>query len=117
MRSPDEHKRRRKPDLKPYTSASDERLHVCCIKCKIDFLSHTCTLLLMQWLETDFLGYLKEWEDSVNARTDVPDAQKPMMLLSRETIEGLHITGNNTLSLEHHGFLCLLFNLFSQVIC
>lgn len=49
----------------------------------------------MQWLETDFLGYLKEWEDCVNARTDVPDAQKPMMLLSRETIEGLHITGNN----------------------
>ena len=28
VRSPDEHKRRRKPDLKPYTSASDERLHV-----------------------------------------------------------------------------------------
>ena len=51
--------------------------------------------VLMQWLERDFLGYLKEWEDCVNARTDVPDAQKPMMLLSRETMEGLHITGNN----------------------
>ena len=31
VRSPDEHKRQRKPDLKPYTSASDERLCVRCI--------------------------------------------------------------------------------------
>lgn len=47
----------------------------------------------MQWLENDFLGYLKEWKDSVDARTDVPKAEKPTMLLSRETQEGLHITG------------------------
>ena len=48
---------------------------------------------VLQWLEKDFLGYLKKWEDSVSARDDVTAAQKPRMLLSKETREGLHITG------------------------
>ena len=47
----------------------------------------------LQWLENDFLGYLKEWKDSVAARDDVTKAQKPRMCLSKETLEGLHITG------------------------
>ncbi len=50
-------------------------------------------LIMLQWLEKDFLGYLKEWEDSVETRTDVPKAEKPTMLLSRATREGLRITG------------------------
>jgi hypothetical protein len=48
---------------------------------------------VFQWLEKDFLGYLKEWNDSVKARSDFSDAEKTKMLLSRETLEGLHITG------------------------
>ena len=41
----------------------------------------------------DFLGYLKQWEESVQARRDVADSGKTKMLLSRETLEGLYITG------------------------
>ncbi len=47
----------------------------------------------LQWLENDFLGYLKEWEDNVSSRIGAEDTDKTTMLLSRETIEGLHITG------------------------
>ena len=49
--------------------------------------------LLLQWLQKDFLGYLKEWRASVDARKDITDAERPTMCLSRETLEGLHITG------------------------
>ena len=47
----------------------------------------------MQWLESKFLGYLKEWQDSVKLREGFTDGEKAMMLLSQETLEGLHITG------------------------
>ena len=43
------------------------------------------------------MGYLDEWEKSVNARQGFTDAEKAMMLLSRETIEGLQMTGMNYL--------------------
>ena len=49
----------------------------------------------LQWLESDFLGYLKEWETSVKGREGFTGAQKATMMLSRETLEGLHITGKN----------------------
>lgn len=48
----------------------------------------------MQWLEHNLLGYLKEWEESVDKCTlDVPIAERPTMLLSKETREGINITG------------------------
>lgn len=48
----------------------------------------------MQWLEDNFLGYLQEWEDSVESRNSKEDDKdNSTMLLSRETIEGLRITG------------------------
>ena len=47
----------------------------------------------LQWLEEDFLGYLKEWEKSVKGRKGFNDAEKNMMMLSQETLEGLQITG------------------------
>ena len=73
----------------------------------------------MQWLKTDFLGYLKEWEDCVNAHTDVPDARRPMMLLSRETIEELYITGNNNNVYTVYGnlWLFMLAIQFIHSIC
>ncbi len=47
----------------------------------------------VQWLEKDFLGYLAEWKASVDSRTGISDGDKARMCLSRETLEGLHITG------------------------
>lgn len=48
---------------------------------------------ILQWLKEDFLGYLNEWEVSVEQRPGFTSSQKNMMLLSRETIEGLRTTG------------------------
>ena len=39
------------------------------------------------------MGYLKECQDSVDSRQDVDDGKKATMTLSKETIEGLTITG------------------------
>ena len=47
-----------------------------------------------QWLENDFLGYLKEWKESVDGRPGFTKAEKAAMCLSQATIEGLHITGD-----------------------
>lgn len=89
-RSKGEHIKRRKPNLKPYYKADDERLKVSnLIQIKYDAI----ILLHLQWLKEDFLGYLKQWEESVQARRDVADSGKTKMLLSRETLEGLYITG------------------------
>ncbi len=47
-----------------------------------------------QWLEEDFLNYFDAWEDSVEARTDIDDdAVKAKLLLSRQTLDELRITG------------------------
>ena len=51
--------------------------------------AHTHT----QWLKEDFLQYLEEWETSVKELTGYTAAQVQTMLLSRETIEGIKITG------------------------
>ena len=48
----------------------------------------------MQWLKKDFLGYLDQWEKSVQARDGFKAGQKKMMLLSDETLTGIHITGS-----------------------
>jgi len=50
-------------------------------------------MFTQQWLETEFLGYLDEWESSVSRRTGFTPAQKKMMQLSVESLEGLRITG------------------------
>lgn len=51
-------------------------------------------IIVMQWLKEDFLNYFDAWEDSVEARTDInDDAEKAKLLLSRQTLDGLRITG------------------------
>jgi hypothetical protein len=40
-----------------------------------------------------FLGYLDEWRKSVNERKGFTAAEKETMMLSRETREGLTMTG------------------------
>lgn len=51
-------------------------------------------ILIIKWLETDFLGYLDEWEISVQGRKGFTAAERKKMRLSDETLEGLRITGN-----------------------
>ena len=46
----------------------------------------------MQWLKQDFLGYLDQWEAEVQQRDDT-QTEKNRMCLSKETLEGLRITG------------------------
>ena len=50
-------------------------------------------LILLQWLEKEFLGYLNEWEESVEGRVEIEKKERNKMLLSRETIEGLRMSG------------------------
>ena len=82
---------KRKPDLRPYRSSEDNRL-------KVNhpwlhyFLSYLITYVHVQWLEEDFLGFLAKWKKSVDALQLKP-SQKSAMQLSRQTLEGLHITG------------------------
>ena len=52
-------------------------------------------MLIIQWLEGDFLSYLKSWEDSVEKRPNFKKAEKNRMLLSDVTLEGIRMTGKN----------------------
>ena len=45
------------------------------------------------WLEKNFLGYLSEWEQSVYSLEGFTESQKATMMLSRETLDGIHMTG------------------------
>ena len=78
VRSKNEGIHKMKEDLKPYESHSDCRLH---------------------WLENDFLQYLATWEENVEQRPGFKPAEKSLMLLSRETREGLRITIQSFVSL------------------
>ena len=72
VRSTSEHQRKRKPFLAPYTSVHDERF---------------------QWLESNFLGYLREWLQSTKEREgDFTKNARSKMFLSWQTYEGLQIT-------------------------
>ncbi len=51
------------------------------------------TWCIMQWLKDTFLGYLFEWEEEVRS-LKIKKREQSKMLLSRETREGLHITGS-----------------------
>ena len=101
VRSKREHVHTRKGDMKPYTSPTDERLQVCLMhgfKFKalvVSFGNYICSPLITQWLKDAFLGYLDSWEASVRERQRFSDAQKALMLLSRETLEGLRMTGKH----------------------
>ena len=59
-------------------------------QCVYMCLSHVINL---QWLEDAFLSYFSDWEAGVQSRPGFSAAQKALMLLSRETREGLRMTG------------------------
>ena len=77
----------------PYTSSTDVRLKV-----HVHFIIQNnnhhilSSLYPVQWLETDFLGYLKDWENSVKLRKGFTKAEKNNMLISAETLYGLQVT-------------------------
>ena len=47
----------------------------------------------MQWLNNDFLNYLDDWEESVQANDKIPRAGKPLCTLPYQTVEGLKMCG------------------------
>ena len=73
----------------PYTSAADCRLKVCNTHVHVEEFSIHCSL---QWLEQDFLGYLAEWESSVEKHAGFTKTEKSRMLLSPATRLGIRMT-------------------------
>ena len=47
----------------------------------------------IQWLEKEFLSYVKEWEASVERRKEFSPKDKKMMLLAEETRLGITVNG------------------------
>ena len=50
-------------------------------------------IIHLQWLENDFLGYLAEWDEMVQLRENFTAAEKKKMTLSKDTLDGLRMTG------------------------
>ena len=72
IRNDIEHKTKRKPNLKPFSSPDDPRL---------------------SWLVKDFLGYFTNWKKSIKNRPgDFDKDAQAKMFISRQTYEGLTIT-------------------------
>lgn len=85
-----------------------------------DLSASLCACCTVQWLEKDFLSYLKEWEEEVRNSKECPAIQAKM-LLSWETLEGLRITGKllnaltlYTLTLFGHCFIVV--RMYSDVV-
>ena len=71
--------------------------------------------IMLQWLEEDFLGYLKEWEESVSVRAGFTAKEKKNMLLSQETLLGIAVTGKAVLIMSDiYGILIYMFVIFLQ---
>ena len=47
----------------------------------------------LQWLCNDFIGYLAEWESEVASMAGLKQGERQKLTLSRETMDGLKITG------------------------
>lgn len=47
----------------------------------------------MQWLKEDFLGYISEWEREINNLPGLKSKEKQKRCLSKETMQGINITG------------------------
>ena len=47
----------------------------------------------VQWLPEEFLPYLEQWRSSVQKRAGFSDKGKQMMLLAKETRDGITVTG------------------------
>ena len=87
----EEGREKRKPDLDPYKSDKDSRLTVSTVFC----LNYAVVLdsVNLQWLEKDFLGYLRDWDKCVSKQEGYTKDEKQRMTLSKETLKGLIMTG------------------------
>lgn len=61
-------------------------------------------MLILQFLKKEFLPYLEEWKESVDKREGYTKAAKKRMLLSQETLEGIHFT---SMSIILYGCACM----------
>ncbi|XP_077866435.1 uncharacterized protein LOC144354656 [Saccoglossus kowalevskii] len=98
VRSFTEAVKKRKPNLKPYSSPDDPRL---------------------KWLKEEFLGYLTKWSDKVDARYGLSKSEKNRMKLSAQTIEGIFMTVNSFVEVTQYllnqpGIVCVLSEKFNQ---
>ena len=57
---------------------------------KYNVTLHRCYI---QWLKEEFLGYLSDWEESINKRDGYSDEEKAKMIISQDTLKGLRMTG------------------------
>ena len=71
VRNLDEHRKKRKPNLRPYRSPDDERL--------------TNDEILFQWLENDFLQYLADWKAGVDSCPGFTRGEKADVLKQGDT--------------------------------
>lgn len=85
-------KNKRNDDIGPYYSSTDERLKVT-NRQSIATTVYLNTQKFHQWLLKDFLSYLQEWEDEAKELSGGA-REKSKYCLSKETLEGLRITGN-----------------------
>ncbi|XP_066916112.1 uncharacterized protein [Clytia hemisphaerica] len=53
----------------------------------------------LDWLETNFLKFLNDWQAEIKAIPDVDDKRKLRMCLSPQTLTGLRITVHSTIRL------------------
>ena len=103
-------KQKRKVFLRPYFSGEDFRVNVSGIGYDCSYNTYNVKasvserekkdsrfihVRILQWLQEDFLGYLAEWKASVSEREKegFTKSELDMMCLSKETLEGLQMTG------------------------
>ena len=83
-----------KPFKMPYRSGNDFRLkvlHVC-------VQQNACTRIvhfINKWLKDTFIPWLDSWEKAVHDRKDINASEKEIRLLSKETSQGIRITGTH----------------------
>ncbi len=58
-------------------------------------------------MKESFLAWLDKWEKQVNDRKDLDAAEKEKALISKETLQGIRITGSTIVSLTQY---CMLTN-------
>ncbi len=87
-------KLKRKENSLPFKRATDERFKV---NYNFDYYKlnnyNYNNFVLLQWLTDDFLGYLAEWEKEIAETQGLKTKEKQRLGLSRETVQGLRITG------------------------
>ncbi len=94
-----------KPFKKPYRGKDDSRINV------------------KKWLKTEFLKWLDDWKEQIESRNDLDEYEKERRQISRETLEGIHITGTcNTLQksliilyILVYSFIDLIEDLFADI--